>query len=253
MPGAETGPGQPVTRSARVVARLRSGILDGTLPPDQPLREQALAERYSVSRRTVREALLALEDQGLVVRRHNSGAAVRSFTPEDIADLYRVRRMLECEGARNAVTADADRLAAVSEAFEVMERAARDGVDSVAVAEADMAFHGAVIALTASARIDEFYERIGTQMTYAITMLQRHGVADSTVAGGVLAEHRAIRDALVHRDIYDAQRLILEHIGIYEGALVDVGLPGAPGGPDGPGARPAPGRRGRTGSRAPRR
>lgn len=207
-------------RSASVVARLRAEILGGALPPGAPLRESSLAERFDVSRRTVREALLSLSEQGLAVYRHNSGAAVRSFTAEDIVDLYRVRRMLESEGVRSALTAPEAALAAVSEAFEAVQEAARDGLFSTALAEADMAFHGSVIALNGSPRIDEFYRRIATQMTYAIAILQRHVQAGPSVAGLVVAEHRAIRDAVIARDVYEAQRLVLDHIHIYEQELL---------------------------------
>lgn len=225
MPRAEPRPDTRdarVTRAGQVVAHLRTAILDGTFPPGAPLRELGLAERYGVSRRTVREALLALAEQGLVVRRHNTGAAVRTFTADDVADLYRVRRMLESEGARSALTADAGALATIDTAFEAMERAALGGIGSVALAESDMAFHGAVIALSGSPRIDEFYARVGTQMTYAITMLQRADEAEARAVASVLAEHRAIRDAVVNRDLYEAQRLILEHIGTYERTLLDA-------------------------------
>ncbi len=207
-------------RSAGVVARLRAEILGGALVPGAPLRESSLAARFEVSRRTVREALLILSEQGLAVHRHNSGAAVRSLTTEDIEDLYRVRRMLESEGVRSALTAPETALRAVNQAFEAVQGAARDGLFSTALAEADMAFHGSVIALNGSLRIDEFYSRIATQMTYAIAILQRHEVGNASMTDGVVAEHRAIRDAVVARDVYAAQRLVLDHIHIYEQKLL---------------------------------
>jgi len=75
-----------------------------------------------------------LADQGLAVHRHNSGASVRRFTADDIADLYRVRRILECEGARRATSADESQLALVGKAYEVFAAAASGGVRSVALA-----------------------------------------------------------------------------------------------------------------------
>lgn len=221
----DTGSGEGVlrdivaARSDHVARVIRNEILDGTFAPGSPLREAALAGRFGVSRRTIREALLSLSEQGLVSRRHNTGAAVRRFTAHDISDLYRVRRMLECEGARNVAGADHHRLADVDDAFDALLEAAQGGSSSVALAEADMAFHGAVIALSGSPAIDEFYERISAQMTYAITILQRQD-PEPSMTDGVVAEHRAIRDALAHRDLYEAQRLILEHIGTYERVLL---------------------------------
>lgn len=211
---------ESAARSASVVALLRAEILGGAMLPGAPLRESSLAARFDVSRRTVREALLLLSEQGLAMHRHNSGAAVRSFSAEDIIDLYRVRRMLESEGVRSALTAPEPALALVSRAFEAVADAAPGGPSSTALAEADMAFHGSVIALNGSERINEFYSRIATQMTYAIAILQRHEQASQSMADIVVAEHRAIRDAVVARDVYAAQRLVLDHIHVYEQKLL---------------------------------
>lgn len=213
-------------RAVQVVAALRTGILDGTFAPGSPLREVALTQRYGVSRRTVREALLDLRDQGLVVHRHNSGAVVRALDADDIADLYRVRRVLEVEGVRSLPGAPDDRLVAVRSAYDDLAGATAEGPHPVAPAGADAAFHGAVIGLSGSPRIDGFYRGVGTQMTYAITVLQRHDVEAAVPPERVLAEHRAIRDAVLRRDAQEAERLVLEHIATYEQVLLaEVGAP----------------------------
>jgi DNA-binding GntR family transcriptional regulator len=205
-------------RSNEVAAQLRTEILDGSYLPGAPLREAALAERYAVSRRTIREALLVLSDQGVAVHRHHCGASVRRFTAADIADLYRVRRILECEGARRSPNADESQLALVGKAYEVFAAVAfeSEGVKSVALAQADAAFHGAVIRLTGSSQIADFYDRIGTQMTYAICLVQQREQELAVKRDAVLAEHRAIRDAISNRDVFEAQGLILAHIATHE-------------------------------------
>ncbi|HET7012682.1 MAG TPA: GntR family transcriptional regulator [Streptosporangiaceae bacterium] len=203
-------------RSNEVAAQLQTAILDGSYLPGEPLREAALADRYAVSRRTIREALLVLADQGLAIHRHNSGACVRRFTADDIADLYRVRRILECEGARRAPNADESQLALVGKAYDVFASAASQGVRSVALAQADAAFHGAVIGLAGSRQIADFYERIGAQMTYAICLVQRREHELAVKRDVILAEHRAIADAISNRDVFEAQGLILAHIATHE-------------------------------------
>lgn len=207
-------------RAFQVVAALRTGILDGTFPPGTPLREVALARRFAVSRRTIREALLELRDQGLVVHRHNSGAAVRAFDADDIADLYRVRRILEVEGVRSLQGVPDERLEVLQGAYLDLAEATGQGPISVALARADATFHGAVIALSGSPRLDDFYRGVGAQMTYAITFLQRHDVDNAVPPERVLAEHRAIRDAVLRRDAQEAERLVLEHVAAYEQILL---------------------------------
>lgn len=205
-------------RSNEVAAQLQTAILDGNYRPGAPLREAALAELYAVSRRTIREALLVLADQGLAVHRHHCGASVRRFTASDIEDLYRVRRILECEGARRAPNADESQLALVGKAYDELAAAAAasEGVKSVALAQADAAFHGAVIRLTGSLQIADFYERIGAQMTCAICLVQQREQELAVKRDAVLAEHRAIRDAISNRDVFEAQGLILAHIATHE-------------------------------------
>jgi DNA-binding GntR family transcriptional regulator len=206
-------------RSTSLADSLRLAILQGTLAGGTPLRETALAQNFGVSRRTVRDALLRLTDLGLAVHRHNAGVAVRTFTSADVSDLYTVRRMLESEGARHAAVAEQISLDAVSAAFEDFADAAASQ-DVVRIAEADMAFHAAVISLTGSPRIDEFYARIGTQMTLAISVLQRLDEQMNLGPARIIAEHRAIRDAIAARDVIETQRLVLEHILRYEAQLM---------------------------------
>jgi DNA-binding GntR family transcriptional regulator len=207
--------------TAKVAALIGRAVLDGTYAPGVALREASLADRYVVSRRTVREALLHLNEQGLVTHRHHFGATVRVLTPDDIRDLYRVRRMLECEGLRSASSCDGALLARLRPAMSTLQVCIDEfGVRSVELAEADVALHGAIIALSGSPRIDDFYQRIGAQMTHAIAVLQRSGPDDPKEAAIIIDEHRAIVDAILDAHLLDAQRLILEHINQYEATLL---------------------------------
>src|SRR5690349_4953493 len=81
--------------SAVAADLIREAILDGELPAGARLKEDELAERLDVSRTPVREALRRLEAEGLVVHEPKRGAAVRSYTPEELDDMYRLRALLE--------------------------------------------------------------------------------------------------------------------------------------------------------------
>lgn len=209
-------------RSSEVADRLRAEILSGAFAPGAALREFSLAERFAVSRRTIREALLVLSAEGLAVHRHNQGASVKKYDEADIRDLYRVRRILEAEGARCSVSASDEQLQRVSDAFDALARAAENGLTSQELAWADAGFHGAVIALANSPRVDEFYEKIASQMAFAIMILQRDDAVQSRRIDRVVAEHRAIYDAVRNRDAYEAQGLILAHIAHHEHNLLSL-------------------------------
>ena len=94
-------PAAPLTPE-EVCARIREAILRGELKPGEKLAEIALAERFSVSRTPVREAIRQLEVEGLAVRTRYLGATVRQLTPADILDLLDLREVLEGLVAGNA-------------------------------------------------------------------------------------------------------------------------------------------------------
>lgn len=85
-----------------VVDCLDKAILTGELPLGARLSEQSLAEGLGVSRGPLREALRRLEGRHLIVRVHNLGARVASFTKEDISQLLTIREALEGVAARCA-------------------------------------------------------------------------------------------------------------------------------------------------------
>lgn len=208
-------------RASDVAHELRAGILTGRYLPGRALREVSFSEQFGVSRRTVREAFLDLAREGLVVHRMNSGASVRRFDREDILDLYRIRRILEREGAHACTNVSSAELETVARAFERLSIAAASGIISSELAEADAAFHGSIIALTGSSRLNEFYRGIGSQMAFAITLLQLEDANTSMSADHIIAEHQPIHDALLARDAQSAERFIIDHIDFYEGRLLD--------------------------------
>lgn len=78
-----------------VVDRLREAILLGRFQPGQRLLERELCEWTGVSRTSVREALRQLESEGLVENIPRRGPAVSVVSPEEVKDIYEVRKSLE--------------------------------------------------------------------------------------------------------------------------------------------------------------
>src|SRR5262245_42326188 len=83
------------TLKDQVVDAIRKAVFDGTFAIGQPLREMHLARDLNVSQPTVREALLELEKEGLVVRTPNVGTAVTNMTSRELAERLAVRIELE--------------------------------------------------------------------------------------------------------------------------------------------------------------
>jgi DNA-binding GntR family transcriptional regulator len=87
--------------SDEALRAIRRSILDGTLRPGERIIEQRLATMLEVSRTPIREALGKLERENLVVRSGRS-MAVRTFTPDEVRDVYDLRAHLESYAARRA-------------------------------------------------------------------------------------------------------------------------------------------------------
>lgn len=89
--------------AAAVVERLRERILSGELPEGEQLRQEAIAAEFEISRIPVREALSHLAGEGLVKIVGNRGAVVAALSPDDIAQLFETRAVLESYMLRQAI------------------------------------------------------------------------------------------------------------------------------------------------------
>ena len=97
------GNGQKQTAQDVVLATMRDAILTGELPPGAKLRQEKLAERFGTSRIPVREALRALEYEGLVRSAPYRGFTVTELDADDIEEVYDLRILLEAHAVRLAV------------------------------------------------------------------------------------------------------------------------------------------------------
>ena len=119
---------RPPTTQEFVLEELRNAIVRGDLPPRQPIRQDAIAQRFGVSRVPLREALKTLEAEGQVMYRPHRGYSVAELALSDLLEVYRLRQLLESEAATVAARecTEAD-LARVTDAHHDVERAADDG------------------------------------------------------------------------------------------------------------------------------
>jgi DNA-binding GntR family transcriptional regulator len=190
------------TTGAQVERALREMILDGRLEPGTHLREHHLARALGVSRNTLREALRSLVEQGLVTHHPHRGVVVTDLAADDIADLFRLRRVLEGDG-----------LAVIDEAgIESLHRATDDFAASLAsgdfveALEHDFRFHRILVGALGSARLLAAHAR--TQGELRLVMLQ----LDRDYEPPQVQEHRAIVDALAAADIPRATESLEEHL-----------------------------------------
>lgn len=93
----------------QIVDTIRGMIVAGDLNPGDRIVESRIARQIGVGQPTVREALVTLEHQGLVVRKANQGCAVTAFTRTEILQILRIREELETLAVELAIESAADR------------------------------------------------------------------------------------------------------------------------------------------------
>lgn len=89
---------EPISRRSlheELVARLRTMIVDGTMPPGKKVPEKDLCERFAVSRTPLREALKVLAADGLLYLEPNRGAWVTELTESEVSEVFPVLGALE--------------------------------------------------------------------------------------------------------------------------------------------------------------
>lgn len=92
-----------VTAQELVLASVRKAILSGVLGPGARLRQEELADTFGTSRIPVREALRALEYEGLVSSEPHRGFTVTALDADDVEEVYDLRILLESEAVRLAL------------------------------------------------------------------------------------------------------------------------------------------------------
>ena len=134
------------TLLSAVTRALEEAVVRGEFPPGSALREVFLAGRFKASRGTVREALRALSEQGLVEMHSRRGAVVPQLSPQRARQIFSLRAVLESFAVKLALTEGRIReleRERIQRAFDHMRRCVAAG-EVAALVEADMSFHWAI-------------------------------------------------------------------------------------------------------------
>lgn len=208
-----------VTVGEELADRLRRLILAGEFRPGDPLRESHLAERYDVSRPSVRDAIRRLVHEGLVQHETHRGARVARLEESGLRDILLVRMIIEPAVVRRFGTTPESgaRLRAIVEDLE----AAVEARDWPGYAEADIDFHETLVAAAASPRLTELHGRAMRQLRLHLTsadLADERPIPDRHDVG----EHRLIAQQLAADEREDAARLLSSHLEDALAAVVGV-------------------------------
>ncbi|MFJ9409758.1 GntR family transcriptional regulator [Streptomyces sp. NPDC101393] len=210
--GMPSVPRQPQRHSVRgqILTALRNALIAGELTPGEVYSAPALAECYGVSATPVREAMQQLAAEGAVEVAPNRGFRVAERSARDLAELAEVRTMLEVPAVIRLARA------LPPERWEELRPLAAAGVaaaahgDRVGYAEADHAFHHALLSFTGNRRLTQVADDLlrRTQWSAGGPRLRTADLlADAS-------EHTALLDALLAQEYAVAERIAREHLSV---------------------------------------
>ena len=195
--------------TSRVCSRLRQAILNAEFGLGEVLSEDKLASAFGISRTPVRDALTALQAQGLIEIRPHHGSLVFLPTRQEVSDLYEFRAILESQALRMSIAYKRENtIAALRRANDEME-AGREKNDLLVVAQADAAFHRAFVENCANQYLMESYDIVSGRV---IAILTRISMALGNIRARAMNEHAAIIAALENGNASKAKSILSSHI-----------------------------------------
>ncbi len=208
-------PPQKRTLAEEVTASIREAITSGRLAPGERLREESLASSLAVSRGPVREAILQLEREGLVMVQRNRGTFVARLSRKDLEEVYSLRRVIEPMAVRRAIEyADSVHFDEMQAIVDTMAAHNTDGIAETEAAELDLRFHEIIYKASNHRRLYEIWCTLQSQIH--ILLLTRN-VVDPDFRVYAVKSHQEILDAIRSKNETLALELVEDHLkGSYQ-------------------------------------
>ena len=199
-------PSKSSDKAGTICRALRRAIIEQALEPGAKLPEDALGERFGVSRTIARHALGQLASEGLVELRRNRIAVVVTPSWQDARDAFDIRMELERLVVRQIAGRLSKSQAARLKAHVDAESVARDGPPAVSIRLATE-FHILLATMTNSPILVRYVSEIAYRCCLTLSLYSR---PHSTECG--ISEHLAIIDALERGDASAAMSLMHSHL-----------------------------------------
>lgn len=204
---------KPIGRSRSLTndayQHIKASILSNKLEPGQQLKEEWLAAQLHISATPVREALSKLEREKLVKVIPHRGKFVADITPEDVHDIYEVRRELEGLAITLAIpNIPLEELEGLEQFFKIAESQMEQG-NYDEYFKGDSNLHGLILKNISNQWLLQMLQELNDQVkrirAFSITHSGPH-IRRS------LAEHYAILDVMKNRDVKKAKKLMEDHV-----------------------------------------
>jgi DNA-binding GntR family transcriptional regulator len=205
----EAAPGvEKIPAAERVYAYVKAAILDRAYPGGELLTEGELATAVGVSRTPVREALLRLEESGLVKLYPKKGALVLPVLPQEIEDVLEARELIETHAAAKVWPRRKQLIETLTQRVDEM-RAHRKQNNAKSFLEADRAFHEAIVDAAGNQILAKLYNSLRDRQV-------RMGVPGIEVQPArmdkSIAAHQEMIAALGGNSVKRFRELVVTHI-----------------------------------------
>jgi DNA-binding GntR family transcriptional regulator len=187
---------------------LRGAIVRGEIAPNAHLVESDISSSFSMSRGAVRNALIRLEQEGLIVREPHRGARVRQVSDHEAVEILQARAVLEGLAVRLTAErideAGAERL----QNHLALRRELLDAGDLLGASDANAELHAALLELSGHTTAQHLIRGLSAQMVryqYRTILIPGRPAASQ-------AEHAAIVEAVVARDPERAEEAMRRHL-----------------------------------------
>ena len=195
------------TLEAQALKQIKNAIGSGRLRPGDRIVEEDLAKKMGMSRFPIREAIRALEREGLLVSVPFKGAHIRQLDEKDLEELYALRSGLEELAIRilmDRITKEkVERLESIVKA---MEQATKEGMVEKLISD-DVKFHRTLCQLSGNRRLLEIWMTLENQLRSFIALEELSYKKENQLA----ITHYPILDAIKSADTHLAEKSIREH------------------------------------------
>ncbi|MFF9042069.1 GntR family transcriptional regulator [Streptomyces sp. NPDC014892] len=214
------------TLREQALVALRSAITSGQYRPGDHLGEVEIAERLSVSRGTVREALRHLQQEGLVTAGARGMLRVSQLSPVEVRELFQVREVLEGLAIRQIIESSRgpEAVRALREAVARLREAVASGADLSAKVEADLAFHLLLCELSGNSVLLSTWR----QLEGPIRVVIMNASTDRREVAMAASAHLPVVEAIERGDAAAAQAVLhvhmaaaVEQLGVADGASAE--------------------------------
>lgn len=208
---ADAGPGvEKIPAAERVYAYVKAAILDRVYPGNELLTEGELATAVGVSRTPVREALLRLEESGLVKLYPKKGALVLPVLAQEVNDVLEARELIETHAAAKVWPRRKQLAEKLVPLVQEMRKHRKAG-DAKSFLEADRAFHEAIVGAAGNQILAKLYNSLrDRQVRMGVPGIEMQPARmDKSIAA-----HQEMIDALGSNSVKRFRELVIDHIHV---------------------------------------